>query len=65
MKMIIKDNDVKWMNEAKTPFEHIKRIIKAIVLASPNFLKDFQIFYFAFEHTIDDTFLQKNQQGYE
>ena len=35
------------------------------ILISPNFTKDFYIFSFAFEHTIDVVLLQKNNMGQE
>jgi hypothetical protein len=35
------------------------------VLASPNYTKEFLIFYFASEHTIAATLLQKNKEGFE
>jgi len=51
--MLKKENEFKWMIEAKTSFECIKKVIgEALVLASPDYLKEFLIFSFASEHTI-------------
>jgi hypothetical protein len=47
-------------------FAHINKFIaEAPVLASPNYLKEFLIFSFAFEHTIAAVLLQKNEEGFE
>jgi hypothetical protein len=64
--MIKKDIEVKWTNEAKDSFERIKNFIgEAPVLASLDYLKEFFIFSFAFEHTIAAILLQKNDEGFE
>jgi hypothetical protein len=48
-----KDNEVKWTTESKTSFEHIKKVIaEALVLANPDYTKEFLIFSFTSEHTI-------------
>jgi hypothetical protein len=52
--MLKKNNEVKWTTEAKESFARIKKVIReAPVLESPDYLKDFLIFSFTFEHTID------------
>jgi hypothetical protein len=64
--MLKKNNEFKWTAEAKASFAHIKKIIgEAPVLASPDYLKEFLIFSFAFEHTIAAVLLQKNEEGFE
>jgi hypothetical protein len=64
--MLKKNNEVKWMNEAKASFQRIKRVIsEAPVLASLDYTKDFLIFSFASEHTIAAVLLQKNKEGFE
>ena len=64
--MLRKDGEIKWSSEAKKSFEEIKTALtKALVLISPNFEKDFQIYSFASEHTIAGVLLQKNEDGYE
>jgi hypothetical protein len=51
--MLRKNNEVKWKEEAKASFSHIKKVIsEAPVLASPDYLKEFFIFSFASEHTL-------------
>jgi hypothetical protein len=51
--MLKKNNEVKWMAKAKASFSRIKKVInEAPVLASPDYLKDFLIFSFAFEHRV-------------
>jgi hypothetical protein len=57
---------VKWTNEAKTSFQRIKKVIsEALVLASPDYTKEFFIFSFSSEHTIATVLLQKNDEGFE
>jgi hypothetical protein len=64
--MLKKNREVKWKAEAKASFAHIKKIIgEAHVLESPNYLKEFFVFSFAFEHTIAAVLLQKNEEGFE
>ena len=64
--MLKKEQGVKWTAEAKTSFELVKQALtKTPVLISPDFSKDFYIFSFASEHTIDAILLQKNPQGQE
>jgi hypothetical protein len=64
--MLKKSNKVKWIAKAKESFARIKRVIReALVLASPNYLKDFLIFSFISEHTIAAVLLQKNEEGFE
>ena len=64
--MLKKNNEVKWIVEAKASFAHIKKVIsEAPVLASPDYLKDFLIFSFSSEHTLVTVLLQKNEEGFE
>jgi hypothetical protein len=64
--MLKKNNEVKWMAEAKASFARIKKFIsEAPILASPNYLKDFLIFSFTSEHTVAVVLLQKNEEGFE
>ena len=61
-----KENDIRWTMVSKQSFEDIKRAIsEALVLASPDFSKEFLIFSFASEHTLVGVLLQKNQEGNE
>eukprot|EP00253_Pinus_taeda_P020569 PITA_20569 len=60
------DAKVKWSLETKQDFESIKNVLtQAPVLTSPQFDKDFIIFYFASEHTIAVVLLQKDDQDNE
>jgi hypothetical protein len=60
------NSEVKWTTEAKASFAHIKKFIaEALVLASPDYLKEFLIFSFASKHTIVAMLLQKNEEGFE
>jgi hypothetical protein len=64
--MIKKDIEVKWKTEAKASIECIKKYIgEALVLASPNYMKEFFILSFASEHIIATILLQKNEEGFE
>jgi hypothetical protein len=64
--MLKKNSEVKWTNEAKASFQHIKKVIsEAPVLASLDYTKEFLIFSFASEHTIAAVLLQKNDEGFE
>jgi hypothetical protein len=56
--MLRKGSEVKWNPEAKKYFEDIKgALTKALVLANPDFTKDFILFSFTSEHTIGDMLL--------
>ena len=51
--MLRKGNEIKWIPKSRKSFEYIKvALMKAPVLASPNFEKDFILFSFALESTI-------------
>jgi hypothetical protein len=64
--MLKKDAEIKWIPEAKESFENIKQdLIKAPILISPNYSKEFLIFSFASEDTIVVVLLQRNDEGYE
>ena len=52
--MLGKEKEIKWTPKAKKSFEDIKKAIsKAPVLERPDFSKDFLIFSFASEHTME------------
>ena len=56
--MLGKDQEIKWTLEAKQSFKDIKKAIsKSLVLASPDFSKEFLIFSFASEYTVAGVFL--------
>jgi hypothetical protein len=60
--MLKKDQEFKWSEESKRAFQEIKEaIVAALVLVSPNYSKEFQMFSFALEDTIT-VLLQKNEQ---
>jgi hypothetical protein len=64
--MLKKDNEIRWTKEGRKCFANIKReLTQALVLISPNFNKDFQIYSFSLEHTIVGILLQKNNEGLE
>jgi hypothetical protein len=64
--MLRKNSEVKWTKEAKYSFNSIKQaIITAPILISPNFDKEFYIFYFASKDTIAVVLLQKNENDQE
>jgi hypothetical protein len=64
--MLRKSNELKWTPEAMNSFEDIKVVLtKALVLANPNFAKDFFLFSFTSKHTIVGVLLQKDDQNFE
>eukprot|EP00253_Pinus_taeda_P018290 PITA_18290 len=64
--MLKKDAKVKRSLETKQAFESIKATLtQTLVLISPQFDKDFNIFSFASDHTIAVVLLQKDDQGNE
>jgi hypothetical protein len=64
--MLKKNSEVKWTNKAKASFQHIKKvIIEALVLARPDYTKEFLIFSFSSEYTIAAVLLHKNEEGFE
>jgi hypothetical protein len=64
--MLRKGGEIKWDPGARNYFKDIKvALTKAPVLVSPNFAKDFILFYFASEHTIAGVLLQKDEQNFE
>jgi hypothetical protein len=64
--MLKKDSEIKWTIKDKASFERVKKdISEALVLACPNYIKEFLIFSFASEHTITTVLLQKNEEGFE
>jgi hypothetical protein len=61
-----KDNEVRWNSEAKVSFQCIKKVIsEALVLASPDYTKEFFISSFSSEHTIAAVLLEKNEEIFE
>jgi hypothetical protein len=64
--MLKKGNEIKWNPEAKKSFEDINiALTKSLVLANPNFMKEFILFLFSSEHTIVGVLLQKDDQNFE
>ena len=64
--MLRKDQEVKWIAEARASFEKIRQdLTEAPVLVSPEFSKDFWTFSFASWDTIAAVLLQKNKDGLE
>ena len=64
--MLKKGYEIKWTVEARKYFKEIKQAIsKALVLVSPDFTKDFLIFSYASEHTIEAVLLQNNDENLE
>jgi hypothetical protein len=52
-RMLRKGSEIKWTPEARKSFEDIKvSLTKELVLANPDYAKDFISFSFASEHTI-------------
>lgn len=64
--LLKKDVKFVWGNEGRKSFQEIKdAIVKAPVLISPTYSKEFLIFSFASEDTIAGVLLQKNNEGHE
>jgi hypothetical protein len=64
--MLRKGNEVKWTTESRESFNQIKKALtEAPVLISPNYSKDFLIFYLALFDTVAVVLLQKNDEGLE
>jgi hypothetical protein len=64
--MLKKGHDLTWSEEVKQDFENIKQALsRSAILASLDYSHDFQIFSFAFDHTIACVLLQKNMDGHE
>ena len=58
--MLKKESVIKWTIEAKESFEEIKKALtQDLVLTSLDFYKDFLVFSFASEHTMEGVLLQK------
>ena len=52
-KLLKKDAKFEWTNEGREAFKNLKEAIsKSLVLVSPDYSKDFQIFSFTSEYTI-------------
>jgi hypothetical protein len=65
-KMFKKDGEIRCGAQARQSFMDSKQsLTEAPVLVSPNFNKDFMLFYFSPEHTIVGVLLQKNGQKLE
>jgi hypothetical protein len=59
-----KGNEVKWIVEPRESFVKIKKALtEAPVLISPDYSKDFLVFYFASFDTVAVVLLQKNEEG--
>jgi hypothetical protein len=64
--MIKKDNQVKWSPEARYSFDEIKKYLgEAPMLASLDYSKEFLIFFFASDNTIETILLQRNEEKKE
>jgi hypothetical protein len=64
--MLRKDNEIKWIVEAHSSFDQIKKALtESRVLVSPDYSKDFLIFSFASFDTIATVLLQKNSEVLE
>jgi hypothetical protein len=64
--MIRKGKEVKWTTEPRESFIQIKKALtKAPMLISPDYSKDFLIFYFVSFDTLAVVLLQKNEKGRE
>jgi hypothetical protein len=64
--MLRKGSKVKWTVESRNYFGQIKRALtEAPMLISPNYSKDFLIFYFASSNTLVSFLIQKNTEGLE
>ena len=62
--MLRKGNEIKGTSESCNSFDQIKKALtEAPVLISPNYSKEFQIFYFASFNIVATVLLQKNPQG--
>ena len=65
-KLLKKDAKFEWDSEGKEAFRSIKDCIaRSLVLTSPDYSKEFQIFSFVSKDTIADVLLQKNKEGQE
>ena len=63
-KLLKKDAKFEWTDEEKDAFKSIKDAIsRSLVLISPYYSKEFQIFSFASKDTIAGVLLQKNKEG--
>jgi len=52
--MVKKNNEVRWLEDAKKSFNAVKfSLFCAPTLINPDYTLDFIIFSFAFEHTLD------------
>jgi hypothetical protein len=64
--MLRKGNEIKWTFESRNSFDQIKKALtETHVIISPNYSKEFLIFYFASFDTITVVLLQKNVKGLE
>ena len=65
-KLLKNDAKFEWKYEGKIAFKYIKNSISmSLILISPDYSKEFQIFSFASEDTIAGVLLQKNKEGQE
>jgi len=64
--MLRKGNEVRWTSKSRHSFEKIKKALsEAPMLISPDYSKDFLIFYFASPDTVVVVLLQTNDSGLE
>jgi hypothetical protein len=64
--MLRKGNEVKWILEARNYFDQIKQALnEALVLIILDYSKEFLIFFFPLNDTLDAILLQKNIDGME
>eukprot|EP00253_Pinus_taeda_P031060 PITA_31060 len=64
--MLKKGSEIKWSEVARKSFDSIKKsIMEAPTLISPNYSKEFHIFYFASNDTLATVLLQADEEGSE
>jgi hypothetical protein len=64
--MLRKGNEFKWTIESRNSFDQIKNdLTEVLMLMSPDYSKDFLIFYFASFDIVETILLQKNEEGLE
>ena len=64
--MLRNGNEVKWTAESRNYFNQIKRVLtKAPMLISPDYSKEFLIFFFTSTNTLAVVLLERNLEGLE
>ena len=62
--MLKKGSEIKWTDGARSSFDATnKTIMEAPTLISPDYTREFYIFYFASYDTLATVLLQKNDEG--